>query len=313
MTKTITPFRYPGGKTKLAPVMEEILKANNLEGCVFFEAFAGGAGLGLELLKKGKIKWLVLNDIDDAICSFWSSAINEPWKMIELIMTTPLDIAEWERQSSIYEGEIEPQENRVLAKGFSALFLNRVNFSGIIQGGVIGGKKQEGKYKMDCRFNRIELATRILEVYAMADHIMVIKNDVLKDFFKICTGKTGEHYIGNLLIADPYYSETLPKDWKFAEEFKTDLNKAFFYFDPPYYEKGKTLYKHYFTHEQHEEFAKLLKSNAMPYWALSYDNCEKIQELYEGYPFIPVRLNHSVKNKGKQEEILFFSQTVKLA
>ena len=188
MVKTITPFRYPGGKTKLAPVMEEILKANNLEGCVFFEAFAGGAGLGLELLKKGKIKWLVLNDIDDAICSFWSAAIYEPWKLIEMILTAPLNLPEWLKETEIYSGRTIPEKDKTVAKGFSALYLNRVNFSGIIKGGVIGGKEQKGKYKMDCRFNRTELASRILEIYELADHILVIKNDVLTEFFKVCRG-----------------------------------------------------------------------------------------------------------------------------
>ena len=312
MVKTITPFRYPGGKTKLAPVMEEILKANNLEGCVFFEAFAGGAGLGLELLKKGKIKWLVLNDIDDAICSFWSAAIYEPWKLIEMILTAPLNLPEWLKETEIYSGRTIPEKDKTVAKGFSALYLNRVNFSGIIKGGVIGGKEQKGKYKMDCRFNRTELASRILEIYELADHILAIKNDVLTEFFKVCRGKVQNFYINELCISDPYYVQSMRKERAFVEDFKSDLDKTFFYFDPPYYEKGKTLYTYYFTPEQHEEFARLLKENKMPNWALSYDNCEKIRELYKDYEYIPVKFNHSVKNKGEQQELLFFSKNLKL-
>lgn len=315
MTKTVTPFRYPGGKAKLAPVVEEILKANNLEGCAFYEAFAGGAGLGLELLKKGKINWLILNDMDDAICSFWSAALNLPWRMIEKIMTTPIDIAEWERQSDIYEGKFIPKgslEDRVLAKGFSALFLNRVNFSGIIQGGVIGGKEQTGTYKMDCRFNRKELATRILDIFEMRERIFIIKTDVLNGFFKVCEAKVGNFYVNNLRIVDPYYLGDIEKSLALSESPESSLDRAFFYFDPPYYEKGKTLYRHFFTPEQHEKFAELLKSSQIPYWALSYDNCEEVQRLWGEYTSIPVKLNHSVKNKGKQEELMFFSKNLKL-
>ncbi len=38
--------------------------------------------------------------------------------------------------------------------GKAAFYLNRTNVSGILSGGVIGGLKQAGNYKMDVRFNR---------------------------------------------------------------------------------------------------------------------------------------------------------------
>ena len=47
--------------------------------------------------------------------------------------------------------------------GFAAFYLNRTNRSGILNAGVIGGKKQDGKWEMDARFNRDNLASRILK------------------------------------------------------------------------------------------------------------------------------------------------------
>ena len=41
--------------------------------------------------------------------------------------------------------------------GFSTLFLNRTNRSGIMKAGVIGGLSQSGVYKLDCRYDKIEL------------------------------------------------------------------------------------------------------------------------------------------------------------
>ena len=38
--------------------------------------------------------------------------------------------------------------------GFATFYLNRTNRSGIIKGGVIGGKEQTGKWTLDVRFNR---------------------------------------------------------------------------------------------------------------------------------------------------------------
>jgi DNA adenine methylase len=37
--------------------------------------------------------------------------------------------------------------------GLAFLFFNRTNYSGIINAGPIGGKRQLSKYKMQCRFN----------------------------------------------------------------------------------------------------------------------------------------------------------------
>ena len=45
--------------------------------------------------------------------------------------------------------------------GVAAFYLNRTNRSGILSAGVMGGKNQEGKWKLDARFNRNSLAKRI--------------------------------------------------------------------------------------------------------------------------------------------------------
>jgi DNA adenine methylase len=43
------------------------------------------------------------------------------------------------------------------------LFLNRTTFSGILHGraGPIGGRRQTGPYKIDCRFNKVTLEARL--------------------------------------------------------------------------------------------------------------------------------------------------------
>lgn len=44
---------------------------------------------------------------------------------------------------------------------FSTLFLNRKNRRGIINSGSIGGYNLNGNYKLDCRFNKINLINNI--------------------------------------------------------------------------------------------------------------------------------------------------------
>ena len=46
-----SPLRYPGGKGKLEPFMELLIKQTGHQGGVYVEPFAGGAGIALELLE----------------------------------------------------------------------------------------------------------------------------------------------------------------------------------------------------------------------------------------------------------------------
>ena len=61
--------------------------------------------------------------------------------------------AERKRQKKIYAQGLEAG---TLGLGFSTFFLNRTNHSGILNGGMIGGKAQTGDWKLDARFNRSE-------------------------------------------------------------------------------------------------------------------------------------------------------------
>ena len=61
--------------------------------------------------------------------------------------------------------------------GFSTLFLNRTNYSGIIEGGVIGGMKQKGRNKIDCRFNRQDLLQKIRRIRRYGDRIHLYNLD----------------------------------------------------------------------------------------------------------------------------------------
>lgn len=62
-----SPLRYPGGKGKLEPFMEMMIKNLNHVGGTYIEPFAGGAGIALGLLEKELVKEIVINDLDNGI------------------------------------------------------------------------------------------------------------------------------------------------------------------------------------------------------------------------------------------------------
>lgn len=67
-----SPLRYPGGKSKLTPFMELLIKELNIKNGTYIEPFAGGAGIALELLHKNVVNKIIINDYDKAIALFGS-------------------------------------------------------------------------------------------------------------------------------------------------------------------------------------------------------------------------------------------------
>ena len=62
--KLYTPLRYPGGKARFAPLITEVISANNLTGGHYLEPYAGGAGVALSLLVDGVVEHVHINDAD---------------------------------------------------------------------------------------------------------------------------------------------------------------------------------------------------------------------------------------------------------
>lgn len=258
-----SPLRYPGGKSKIVPLIKRIIISNNLEDCTFVEPFAGGAGVALDLLFNNLVGHIVINDSDIAIFSFWKAILEETDRFVKDIYAIPLTIEEWERQKEILKAAKEPSYEL----GFAAFYLNRTNRSGILNAGVIGGKKQDGKWKMDARFNRNNLVTKILEIAKRKNDISIFNLDV-KDFIK-----------------------RIPSE------------NTFVYLDPPYCEKGKQLYSNYFVHDDHQNLEKIIR-NLDVKWVLTYDNNPEIRKIYKGYEIKEFDINYSVAKQRMANEIM---------
>ena len=83
-------------------------------------------------------------------------------------------------------------------------------------------------------------------------------------------------------------------------------NRSFVYFDPPYYEKGESLYKNYFTAKDHQEIFRKITNLNCP-WIVTYDDVPDIIEIYSGYVCKKFDLIYSLANNGKNSEIMFVS------
>lgn len=278
--KTLSPLRYPGGKTILRLLISEILATNKFKG-TFVEVYGGGAGLGLWLLINDKINNLIINDKDEFIYSFWYSAINQTADLIELIKSTPITLNEWTKQRAVITDKEGMNKYSILQIGFAALFLNRCNRSGIIRGdvGPIGGKRQLGNWKIDARFNREQIITKIIEIKSRKDQITILNSDAI-----------------NCITS-----------------FQNDTFKRIeylFYLDPPYYKNGDSLYRSYYIERDHIELHNFLVKNMSIHWILSYDSADFIKNLYRQFQIHEIKINHHAHKVKNGTELLITAPNV---
>jgi len=270
-----SPLRYPGGKSAMAGLIGEILRLNRLGDRAIAEPFAGGAGASLTLLYREETREIFVNDADCAIHNFWWAVVNRSKMFIDLLTKTRVNMAEWRRQRNAYR---DCRRLSRLRRGFSVFYLNRCNRSGIIMnGGPIGGVKQTGKWKLDARFNKPELRRRCEKIAEYRNRVHVSCRD-------------GVEFIGSL-----------------------NTESTFFFIDPPYFVKGKTLYLNALNEEYHIALAARLKSMKNGAWVLTYDDCPEIRRMYRTWATIrPFSLRYTAADRLTGKEILIAPKWMRL-
>ena len=270
MSKFVSPLRYPGGKLKVVDYVKQLLEANELCGGTYIEPYAGGASVALSLLYSQHASRIKINDIDRSIYAFWYCVLNETDELCRLIMDTPVNMDIWNAQRAIQR---EKETADLLSLGFSTFFLNRTNRSGILSGGVIGGKEQTGEFKIDARYNKRDLIGRIEHVAGYIDLIELTSMDAV----------------------------ALIQRYK-----RTPAAKTFCYLDPPYYVKGRDLYLNYYSDEDHRKIANAIKRYKGK-WIISYDAVDFLKDLYKDYRQKEYYLSYSAGNPAKGKEIMVYS------
>lgn len=157
--KYYSPLRYPGGKGKISTFFVELFEKNNLIGGTYIEPYVGGGSVALYLLMNNLVKKIIINDKDRSLFAFWHSILHEPEALCKIIEDTPVSMETWYQQREV---QLNKENEDLLTLGFSTFFLNRTNRSGIIKGGVIGGKNQTGNFLIDARYNKKTLSTASL-------------------------------------------------------------------------------------------------------------------------------------------------------
>lgn len=267
----VTPLRYPGGKGRLGPWLAELLRDNSISGGTYVEPYAGGAGAAMYLLVYGYVNHIIINDIDPFVYAFWWSVLNRTQDLLDRIQSTPVTIDSWEQQKTVHE---HPNEFTPTDLGFATFFLNRTNRSGILSGGVIGGKAQTGTYAMSARYDSDDLCRRIERIARRRRHISLYNADAIALLDDLRSGL---------------------------------ISPTLVYCDPPYYNKGAQLYRNAYAPDDHAKIAAFMQGLSVP-WLISYDDCEQVRSLYSGTSSTTMSFKYSsTTRRPAATEIIFYA------
>ena len=138
--------------------------------------------------------------------------------------------------------------------------------------------KQDGKYKIDARYNVDALISRVRNVAALGSRIEVYQRD-------------GVDFIRDYASVD-------------------NVQEVFAFVDPPYVVKGHQLYGFAFTQADHERLASVLRS--VPFrWVLTYDDSPVVRGLYPQSWCSGFGMPYSVSlSRQRGRELMVFSEGV---
>ncbi len=261
-----SPFRYPGGKTWLVPILRAWLNSFSQTPDLFLEPFAGGGIASLTVAFERLAGHVMMAEIDEGVAAVWKTILTGQgeWLAEEILAfkLTPENV----RQALAEDGNGSPVSLR--RRAFLTLLRNRVQRGGILAPGAGLVKTGENNRGLGSRWYPETLARRIREISMNLGKISFYGGD------------------GFALI----------------DEYLSDKHTAF-YIDPPYMKAARRLYRNWQV-DHRKLFEKMAEFSGS--FLMSYDNAPEIQALakefgFECRPVSPVvscrNQSHSHRNK----------------
>ena len=267
--KVTSPLRYPGSKATFLNVVLEFIDTHNLKGREIVEPYAGSGIVSLSLVANDLVSHATLVERDPLLYSFWKAVFDHTDTLVSSIEEIRVNMDTWHELRILLKHKT-PEPGLVVDLALACLFFNRTNFSGVLHSGPIGGKNQNSAYKLDCRFNKKDIISRIKHISSLRDRISVRFDDAL-EFLQAANAQNNE--------------------------------QRFFYIDPPYFKQGRKLYRFYYKAIDHKRLHDIISVASFP-WLLSYDKHEFIELLYHGFPQVHQSFRYMSRTPKQEHELV---------
>jgi len=258
-------IRYPGSKDKLVSELSKLFPSEVLhplwssaKNWEYREPFFGAGAVGFRLLphiSKSCRVWL--NDKDEDLVMLWRTVKDEPKPLcchVTMFQPSVENFYDFKER----DGKADASDSY---RGFRKLALHRMSVSGfgVKSGGPIGGRHQNGSaYTVECRWNPERIKRDVMRL-----------SKVLRRFESL-----------RITCGD------------FAPLMEDAGEQCFVYLDPPYFAKGEQLYRHAMNDADHARLAAILRQ-ATCQWVLSYDDHQRIRELYSWAEFSELLITYT--------------------
>lgn len=273
-----SPLRYPGSKATFLNVVLRFIETHNLHEKEIVEPYAGSGIVSLSLVSAGIIKKAILIERDPLIYAFWKSVFEHTDTLSSLIEKVNVNTDTWHQLKNYLQYD-HPNDLYIPDLALACLFLNRTNFSGILHSGPIGGRDQSSKYKIDCRFNKEAIISRIQKISLLRHSVSVVFGDALQYLHASSAENSGNR---------------------------------FFYVDPPYFKQGRKLYRYNYKIVDHKRLADILRNANFP-WILSYDKHEYIELLYDNFIRTHQSFRYTTKIPKNENELVITNMRTPLS
>lgn len=188
-----SPFRYPGGKTWLVPLIRLWLRSlPPLEELV--EPFAGGAIVGLTAAFEHLAEHVTLVELDPNVAAVWQVLLNGHGNdLAEKIIAFDMNLENARRILAE-----EPRSD--LERAFLTIVRNRVQRGGILAPGASLMKAGENGHGVKSRWYARTLQRRMLDIVALRDRLSFVHGDCIALLRQLANQSRAAYFI------DPPYT-----------------------------------------------------------------------------------------------------------
>ena len=168
-----SPFRYPGGKTWLIPIVRQWLKQNSMPS-LLIEPFAGGGIVSLTAAFEKLASKIIMVELDEEIAAVWKIILSNKNKWLaEKILTFEFTLEN-------INAELENPNKSLEEIAFCTILKNRIFHGGIMAKGSGMIKNGENGKGLSSRWYPKTLYNRITSIEFVKDKIEFQTGDAFK-------------------------------------------------------------------------------------------------------------------------------------